>query len=153
MDGERDFVHDYVNDLWGGRLWMGSYSAALHTPTRPDLHIHCAYECAPVDSGAETIWIRLDDAPIRWENKQAWVTRVLDTAGQGVRALDEGKVVVVNCFCGLNRSGLISALILMLAFDMSVEYASAHIRQHRSPLALNNESFNRFLRSVDQEIH
>lgn len=151
--GERDYVNDYVNDLWGGRLWMGSYSAALHTPTRPDLHIHCAYECAPADSHAETIWLRLDDAPIHWENNQAWVTRVLDTAGKGVRVLDEGGVVVVNCFAGLNRSGLIAALILMLAFDMSAEYAIAHIQRHRSDLALGNESFTRFLRSVDKEIH
>ena len=151
--GERDYVNDYVNDLWGGRLWMGSYSAALHTPTRPDLHIHCAYECEPVASGAETIWLRLDDAPIHWETNQNWVNRVLDTAGKGVRALDEGKIVVVNCFAGLNRSGLIAALILMLGYDMSAEYATAHIQRRRSPLALGNSSFERFLHSVDQEIH
>ncbi len=135
-----------------GNLWQGSLSGPLHVPGGPDLHIHCAYEAWPVESHAErTIWVQIDDAPTDWRHNRKWVEEVLDAAGQGVRYLDQGKTVVVNCFAGLNRSGLVTALILMLAHDMSADTAVATIRDRRSLHALGNRSFLQFLRAFDHE--
>ena len=51
-----------------------------------------------------------------------------------------GKRVLVRCQAGLNRSGLVTALVLMKA-GMTAEAAVELIREKRSPDALCNDAF------------
>jgi hypothetical protein len=52
--------------------------------------------------------------------------------------------VLVHCQAGLNRSGLLSALALMLDGD-EPEVAIHRLRDERSPVVLCNETFERWL--------
>lgn len=60
----------------------------------------------------------------------------------------DGKRVLIRCQAGLNRSGLITALVLIMA-GYAAEEAIAIIRQNRSPYALCNEDFEKWLLGLD----
>lgn len=55
-----------------------------------------------------------------------------------------GERVLIRCQAGVNRSGLIMALVLMIE-GFSPESAIARIRQCRSPYVLSNQHFERWL--------
>ncbi|HEY7821189.1 MAG TPA: dual specificity protein phosphatase family protein, partial [Acidimicrobiia bacterium] len=52
--------------------------------------------------------------------------------------------VLIRCQAGVNRSGLVSALVLMLD-GYRAEEAIALLRQRRSPVVLSNRHFERWL--------
>ena len=56
-----------------------------------------------------------------------------------------GQQVLVRCQAGLNRSGLVMALVLVLD-GWAVDDAVALLRERRSPSALCNEDFVKWLR-------
>lgn len=56
-------------------------------------------------------------------------------------------VTLVHCNAGLNRSGLIAALALMLQ-GRSADAAIELLRQRRSPEVLHNKTFERWLRQL-----
>lgn len=66
------------------------------------------------------------------------------------RDWSRGKRVLVRCQAGWNRSGLIMALVLLLA-GKSVDEAIALLREKRSPRALSNSHFVRWLREKGPE--
>ncbi len=55
-----------------------------------------------------------------------------------------GERVLIRCQAGVNRSGLVMALVLMLA-GRSAEEAIALIRERRAPAVLSNRHFVRWL--------
>ena len=59
-----------------------------------------------------------------------------------------GKKVLIRCQAGLNRSGLVMALVLMQD-GYTAEEAIDLIRQKRNPYALFNKDFVRFLLNLD----
>jgi protein-tyrosine phosphatase len=69
------------------------------------------------------------------------------------RALDKGLTVLSTCHAGLNRSGLLSALALMLPSPvmsatpsgLKMRDAVAYVRKARGPKALRSEPFLEFL--------
>lgn len=61
-------------------------------------------------------------------------------------ALEDGRRVLVRCFHGYNRSGLVVAHALMRAGHTADE-AIRLIRTRRSPWALHNELFVEYLRA------
>ncbi|MFI8441570.1 dual specificity protein phosphatase family protein [Streptomyces rochei] len=61
-------------------------------------------------------------------------------------ALDAGRTVLVRCFHGYNRSGLVVAHTLMRR-GSTAEEAVRLIRARRSPWALHNELFVEYLRA------
>lgn len=64
-------------------------------------------------------------------------------------AVQEQKQVLVTCYMGLNRSALIAALVLTRApFKMPASEAISHIRSMRSPYALSNPNFEKFLHDI-----
>ncbi|MFD4576050.1 protein phosphatase [Streptomyces sp. NPDC058417] len=73
----------------------------------------------------------------------AGVMRLAQAAGE---ALDEGRSVLVRCWHGYNRSGLVVAHALVRR-GHSVDDAIGLIRSRRSPLALHNELFVAYLRT------
>jgi len=72
------------------------------------------------------------------------VRTVVDTARWVHRRWSAGATVLVRCQAGLNRSGLITALVLMLEGRSALE-AIALLRERRSPWALCNDAFVRWL--------
>lgn len=59
----------------------------------------------------------------------------------------QGKKVASKCQMGWNRSGLVLALVLLLD-GYSADEAIELIREKRSPYALSNSSFVRFIKDV-----
>ena len=60
------------------------------------------------------------------------------------RAWKKGKRVLVRCQAGWNRSGLVTALVL-IKDGMDAQTAIALLREKRSPLAICNSTFERWL--------
>ncbi|MFE7648588.1 protein-tyrosine phosphatase family protein [Streptomyces phaeoluteigriseus] len=73
----------------------------------------------------------------------AGVMRLAQAAGE---ALDEGRSVLVRCWHGYNRSGLVVAHALVRR-GHSPDEAIGLIRSRRSPWALHNELFVEYLRA------
>lgn len=78
------------------------------------------------------------------------VNRVLETAKWALARWAEGKRVLIRCQAGLNRSGLITALVLMLA-GHSAEEAIILIREQRCEVALCNGNFVDWLLSSEAQ--
>ena len=74
------------------------------------------------------------------EIKDVELSKLLEIAQWGHKKWLSGERVLIRCQAGLNRSGLITALILLLE-GMSPEQAIAQIRQKRSPVALFNKAY------------
>jgi protein-tyrosine phosphatase len=55
--------------------------------------------------------------------------------------------VLVHCWAGLNRSGLVTARALMLG-GMTADEAIGLVRERRSPACLSNTAFEAWLRSL-----
>lgn len=76
------------------------------------------------------------------------VPDILETALVAYKDWKAGKKVLVRCQAGLNRSGLITALVLMMD-GYSAEDAISLIRETRHPAALCNRDFAAWLRKID----
>ncbi|MEW2049215.1 protein phosphatase [Streptomyces sp. NPDC005476] len=72
----------------------------------------------------------------------AGVIRLAQAAGD---AVDDGRTVLVRCYSGYNRSGLVVAHALVCRGHQAEE-AIRLIRSRRSPWALHNELFVEYLR-------
>jgi protein-tyrosine phosphatase len=94
------------------------------------------------DPGVEhQVW-PIPDGPLDG-TQLAGVIRLAQAAGE---ALDEGRRVLVRCYHGYNRSGLVVAQVLMHQ-GRGAEDAMRLIRTRRSPWALHNELFAEYLRA------
>ncbi|WP_338783083.1 protein phosphatase [Streptomyces sp. DG1A-41] len=71
---------------------------------------------------------------------------VIRLAEAACEALDEGRKLLVRCYHGYNRSGLVVAHALMRRGD-SADSAIRLIRERRSPWALHNDLFVEYLRA------
>jgi hypothetical protein len=90
-----------------------------------------------------TIKCYLGDSDIRkWTRDEFLVLGV--AVGEAVRVLDVGGDVLINCQAGLNRSGLVTALVMM-HYGMSPGEAIARIRSVRHEWCLANSSFQTWL--------
>ncbi|MER7716552.1 dual specificity protein phosphatase family protein [Streptomyces flaveolus] len=94
------------------------------------------------DPGIEhQVW-PIPDGPLDG-TQLAGVIRLAQAAGE---ALAEGRRVLVRCYHGYNRSGLVVAQVLMHQ-GRGAEEAIRLIRTRRSPWALHNELFAEYLRA------
>ncbi|MEX2246201.1 MAG: hypothetical protein WEC75_05895 [Dehalococcoidia bacterium] len=101
-----------------------------------DLHGGGAWEAA----SGELVYVRwpIDDATV------PHVPTLLGLAQTGAEFIEAGGVVVSMCQMGRNRSGLLSALIVMRCEGMSGAEAVRFVRE-RCPEALGNDAFVAFL--------
>ena len=76
--------------------------------------------------------------------------RLREAVEFGFRRWKAGDRVLVRCQAGLNRSGLVTALILMMN-GMDAEVAIKEIRDHRAELALFNTEYVDWLRKAGQD--
>ncbi|MFF4798682.1 dual specificity protein phosphatase family protein [Streptomyces sp. NPDC001351] len=94
------------------------------------------------DPGVEHHVWAIPDGPLDG-TQLAGVMRLAQAAGE---ALDEGRKVLVRCYHGYNRSGLVVAHALVRR-GHATEEAIRLIRSRRSPWALHNELFVDYLRA------
>lgn len=127
-------------------LYQGDVVAAATEGPRFGTLVLCAEEL-PLPArddmpGVRIVDARIDDSELSL--REAWTAE--GAAGRVVRDLTEGRSVLVTCFAGRNRSGLVVGLALR---RMGVRGADAVglVRQARGPSALSNESFVRYLTS------
>lgn len=146
-----------------GNLWQGGIPPLDRSLAKAGVHavVFAAEEFQPQRNtcrGVIKIWAPNNDDGSRMTREQ-WNTAL--TAAMKVRALlDRGRLVLVTCFAGRNRSGLISALALMLPGTLgarsvstptclSAAQAIALVRRARGPDALSNLDFEMSLYSVN----
>jgi protein-tyrosine phosphatase len=78
------------------------------------------------------------------------LSRLRQTVNWGFKQWQKGDRVLVRCQAGLNRSGLVTALILMKS-GLSAEVAIRTIRKNRADIALFNEHYVRWLMTQGEE--
>jgi len=112
-----------------------------------DVVVLCAKELQPHASAGEisaphTIHAPLEDGPAMTDEEKRGA---LWTAQRVVSELRQGKRVLVTCAMGLNRSGLIVALVLCMGWGLPAQEAIQRIRARRNPNALFNPYFQMFI--------
>ena len=134
-----------VSEFIPGRLYQGNIISLLYLPFQPDLHIHMATECNPIGEPAKQYRkIKLQDQPWDWRRNPGEI-KILEAIASSVRQeLYKGKKGLITCFAGLNRSGLMTGIILK-KMGLSGKEAVRVIREMRSSRCLSNKSFEEFL--------
>jgi hypothetical protein len=133
------------------RLWQGSRPECgtdLHGFLGIDVLVLAAEEHHPAAScfrGVRVFYAALDDSgppPTADELRQA-----NEVAVQVATRYVRGDRVLITCHAGLNRSGLITALVLRHAYGLSGRQAVAAVRAAR-PQALGNAYFRAYLEGL-----
>jgi hypothetical protein len=128
------------------KLYMGSREA-LHEPF--DVYVSMARSVRPpksIPGISESMWIKMDD--VRWDYFNDPYTQkvLLEAAAVIANLVRTGHSVVIVCEMGMNRSGLMTGLVLM-TLGMSASKAVRKVRK-RGRCALHNQSFVDFLYDI-----
>lgn len=92
--------------------------------------------------GIKIIHAPMDDTdPMSKED----TTTALRTAMTVAALRRKGNRVLVTCWAGLNRSGLIAALALKLLYKTNATQAIQRVRNARGPWAISNNAFVRLI--------
>ncbi|MFD6285019.1 dual specificity protein phosphatase family protein [Streptomyces sp. NPDC060205] len=132
-------------------LWMGGHQYTGRSGEPEFAVVHDEFDLVltllrlpghgPEPGVEHHVWA-IPDGPLDG-TQLAGVIRLARTAAE---ALEEGRRVLVRCFHGYNRSGLVVAHALVLA-GRTADEAIRLIRSRRSPWALHNELFVEYLRT------
>lgn len=132
------------------RLWMGSRPMLPQAGTLKqcgfDVLVLCAQEVQPSSRhfpGVRVIRAPLDDSEVTNDVKRTAGAAAHEVAA----ALLLGDRVLVTCNQGRNRSGLVTALSLVLVSELDGAHAAAQVQASR-PRALVNPHFVRWLREI-----
>ena len=90
----------------------------------------------PTDWGVQEMRYGIPDSEIHHAN----LTKLFEVALWGFKRWQQGDKLLVRCQAGLNRSGLITTLILMM-IGYSAENSINLLRVKRSPVALFNKNY------------
>lgn len=132
-------------------LWMGGHEFRGRTGQLELAVVHDEFDLVQSllrlpghgpDPGVEHHVWPIPDGPLDG-TQLAGVIRLAQAASD---ALDEGRTVLVRCYSGYNRSGLVVAHALVRR-GHSAEEAIRLIRARRSPWALHNDLFVDYLRA------
>ncbi|MCX5051028.1 MULTISPECIES: dual specificity protein phosphatase family protein [unclassified Streptomyces] len=132
-------------------LWMGGHEFRGHTGQLEFAVVRGEFDLVQTllrlpghgpDPGVEHHVWAIPDGPLDG-TQLAGVMRLAQAASE---ALDGGRKVLVRCYHGYNRSGLVVAHALVHR-GYSAEQAIRLIRSHRSPWALHNDLFVDYLRA------
>lgn len=138
-------VNDYTKITDG--LYIGS--APAPGPLSFDVLALCAEEYQPRSEEFPRVKVlhvpMLDEEPARFTDlKAAYLA-----ARELVKYWRDGSRVLVTCMAGLNRSGLVVCLMLMLRYKLSTDSAVRILRAKRGAYALGNLDFHKFLYYVE----
>jgi len=103
---------------------------------------------APVGFGVEERRLGFPDANLLPE----YVQQIHDLADWAHSQWSSGKRTFIRCAGGMNRSGLVTALVLMQS-GLSAPDAITLIRERRSPDALSNSSFVKHIHDTESNQH
>lgn len=126
-------------------LWQGGCIQGVTLPHDFDLVISL-YKWEQYDLGSNTERVEV----LMYDSHD--VPMVDDVVDQAYSAWKSGKKTLIHCQAGLNRSGLVSAKVLMKD-GMTAQEAINHLRQSRSELVLFNKTFEDHLLSLDKELN
>jgi len=101
----------------------------------------------PVDWFVEEVRFGIYDGNM----KDIDLPRLFRVVNRTYEAWQDGDRVLVRCQAGWNRSGLVTALVMMKD-GMPAEEAIKLLRQKRSPFALCNATFEKWLLGLDTAI-
>jgi protein-tyrosine phosphatase len=123
-------------------LFVGSAADAVNDVGGVDVLVLCAEEFQPAEGTGVPIVLHapMDDAPMTPKIARA----ACGAADEVAKYLRGGACVLVTCFLGFNRSGLVAALALKRC-GLSPGAAVEAVRRARGPSALSNRSFERFV--------
>lgn len=128
-------------------LWVGGCEWGLILPERID-HLISLYQWKEYEVNHDlmsTLTVRMYD-----ERRRPDLDQVMALAGW-VNACRKTGEVLVHCQAGLNRSGMVVALALMLE-GRDVKEAVELLREKRSHASLCNPSFVEFLQGVQYRL-
>ena len=131
-------------------LWQGGAPPQGRAVARHGFRtlVLCAFENQPADSafpGVKVLRVPLDDS-LRVLTA-AEQHQIIETAGAMARRMRYSPVLC-TCAEGINRSGLLSAVALLLATNSSARDIIEHVRRRR-PRALSNPNFVAFVEALD----
>jgi len=109
-----------------------------------DLVVTLYADAQPAPWGVQEMRYGFPDGPLGERDAQ----RIIQIASDAYRHWQNGDCVLVRCQAGVNRSGLVTALILMTS-GLSAVDAIALIRRQRSPFVLSNSHFENWLLAQD----
>ncbi|MFI7503614.1 protein phosphatase [Streptomyces sp. NPDC049687] len=138
---------EIVPGLWmGGHEYQGASGQSVLAVVRDEFDLVQTLTRARDGHGPDPhvvhhVW-PIPDGPLDG-TQLAGVIRLAQAAGD---ALDEGRSVLVRCYSGYNRSGLVVGHTLMRR-GHSADESIRLIRSRRSPWALHNELFVEYLRA------
>jgi protein-tyrosine phosphatase len=141
-------------------LFQGSYPKLNKELMQQfDTVVYCAVEKQPkpaeiktVPSGKHVIGVPLDDDPYQPITREQ-AADLIKVARQLAAQVRAGKRVLITCMMGMNRSGLMSALTLMLSTGCTGSDAAITVSSKRRPMAdgtraLFNPMFARFIKTL-----
>lgn len=117
-------------------------------PVKYDAVVTLYAWAAPMGFGVEERRLGFPDAELRTE----YITQIHELSAWAHREWQAGKRVLIRCAGGMNRSGLITALILMRS-GFSAADAIHAIQERRSVQALSNDSFVQYLYQIESAQH
>lgn len=119
---------------------VGHRGGVAHPVFPYDVVVTLYADAQPAPWGVREYRFGFPDGPLSSEDGKAAV----ELARLAHQAWSSGCNVLIRCQAGVNRSGLVSALVLMIA-GYPVTEAIALLRQQRSPLVLINHHFEQWL--------
>jgi hypothetical protein len=131
-------------------LWIGSAPPVGDEVGRYfDCLALCAREYQPRDCfvSVKTVYAKLDDCGLPMTSQE--VNEAVHAAIQVIDWLSKGLQVLVTCFAGRNRSGLVCALALMYGPGKLTANQAIELIKSVRDQALTNSDFVTFLRSLD----
>lgn len=97
--------------------------------------------------GVEVVMAPMEDVDAEGQPTAEEVALAREAAARTLIALSHGRRVLVSCQAGRNRSGLVSALILVERYGLSGRTAAEVVRLRRK-CALTNDAFSAYLNGV-----
>lgn len=145
IHGNTPFDVPYISHI-EGNLWTGGCSTGLVLPDDFE-HVVSLYPWEQYEVGH-----RLKSYSLQWlyDSEELPDRRRLWAIARFSSACVEDGPTLVHCQAGLNRSGLIGALVLMLR-GRRPQAAIDFLREQRSPAVLCNQAFEAWLLSFDAE--
>ena len=137
-------------------LYMGSRKAlkvsGANTPHAAfSLYVSTAKEVRPpsgITGVYESLWIKLEDVPWRFRDDPEAIDTLIEVSGVIAKMVKSGHNTLIFCQMGMNRSGFITALVLM-HLGWSFNAAMRKIRQ-RHPCTISNDSFVKALKYIEK---
>ncbi len=137
-----------------GSLWQGSAPDPIimnHEGSGFKGLVFCAMEYQPpaVEFPKQAFVIHApNDDSAKQPPTKTQIVEAIHASKRVARWVQNGASVLVTCYLGLNRSGLVSALALHFLTGCSGEVALWKVREARGSRALSNPHFAEFLQNI-----